>query len=251
MWIELCRCHPELKEFKKKKKESLTFSLSLSLSSPKFYSSSMNNLGCKMTSLKLYVLHHCFSFIELLQQALRWAPGLSLRIQRWIQVAKDRAVREEWAPWGRTLRKTLRKAGMTQKLAIWNLSHLLITASLWLPGWLQADCQSPRTAQASLTAASVRDRPSRRALGPTGSSEDIILSPALYIDIVQKGFLAGSDSKESAGSAGDLDSIPGSERSPGEGNGYQLQYSYLESSMDRGTWWAQVHGVSKKTWHFS
>ena len=41
------------------------------------------------------------------------------------------------------------------------------------------------------------------------------------------------DSKESACSAGDLDSIPGSGRSPGEGNGYPLQYFYLENSMDR------------------
>ena len=57
------------------------------------------------------------------------------------------------------------------------------------------------------------------------------------------GFPGGSDSKESARNAGDLGSIPGSGRPPGEGNGYQLQYSSLENSMDRGTWWAIVHGV--------
>ena len=39
--------------------------------------------------------------------------------------------------------------------------------------------------------------------------------------------------------------IPGSERSPGEGNGNPLQYSCLENSMDRGAWWATVHGVTK------
>ena len=39
--------------------------------------------------------------------------------------------------------------------------------------------------------------------------------------------------------------IPGSGRSPGEGNGYLLQYSCLENSMDRGAWWATVHGVVK------
>ena len=50
------------------------------------------------------------------------------------------------------------------------------------------------------------------------------------------GFLAGSDSKESACSAGDLGSIPGLGRSPGEGNGYPLQYSCQEDSMDRGAW---------------
>ena len=46
-------------------------------------------------------------------------------------------------------------------------------------------------------------------------------------------FHSGSDSKESACSAGDLDSIPGSGRSPGEGNGNPLQYSCLKSFMDR------------------
>ena len=41
------------------------------------------------------------------------------------------------------------------------------------------------------------------------------------------------------------DLIPGSERSPGEGNGNPLQYSCLENPMDRGAWWATVHGVAK------
>ena len=45
--------------------------------------------------------------------------------------------------------------------------------------------------------------------------------------------------------AGDTGSIPGSGRSPGEGNGYPFQYSYLENPMDRGTWWAKFHGVAK------
>ena len=61
-------------------------------------------------------------------------------------------------------------------------------------------------------------------------------------------FLGGSDGKESscnAGDTGDLGSIPGLGRSPGEGNGYPLQYSGLENFMDRGAWWTIVHGVSK------
>ena len=44
-----------------------------------------------------------------------------------------------------------------------------------------------------------------------------------------------------AGDIRDAGSIPGSERSPGEGNGNPLQYSYLENPMDRGTWQATVH----------
>ena len=54
-----------------------------------------------------------------------------------------------------------------------------------------------------------------------------------------------SDDKESACNSGDQDSIPGSGRFHGEGNGYPLQYSCLENSMDRGAWWATVHGVAK------
>ena len=59
------------------------------------------------------------------------------------------------------------------------------------------------------------------------------------------GFPSGSDGKESACNAGDLSSIPGSGRSPGEENGYPLLYSCLEHSMDRGAWWAIVLGVPK------
>ena len=59
------------------------------------------------------------------------------------------------------------------------------------------------------------------------------------------GFPGGSDSKESACNAGDLGSIPGLGRSPEEGNGYPLQYSCMENSMDRGAWQPTVHGVVK------
>ena len=58
-------------------------------------------------------------------------------------------------------------------------------------------------------------------------------------------FPGGSDSKASAYNAGDPDSIPGSGRSPGEGNGNPLQYSCLENPMDGGAWLATVHGVAK------
>ena len=57
----------------------------------------------------------------------------------------------------------------------------------------------------------------------------------------------GSDGKELAWNAGDPGSIPGSERSPEEGNGNPLQYSCLENPMDRGAWQITVRGVVKDT----
>ena len=59
------------------------------------------------------------------------------------------------------------------------------------------------------------------------------------------GFPGGSDGKESACSAGDLGSVSGLGRSPGEVNGNPLQYSCLEKSMGREAWQATLHGVAK------
>ena len=60
-------------------------------------------------------------------------------------------------------------------------------------------------------------------------------------------FPCSSVSKESACSAGDPGSIPGSGRFPGEGNSNTLQYSCLENLIDSGDWWASVHGVCKES----
>ena len=62
---------------------------------------------------------------------------------------------------------------------------------------------------------------------------------------VYLGCPGGSEGKESACSAGDLGSIPGLGRSPGEGNSYPLQYSCLENSMERGVWQAAAQEVAK------
>ena len=68
-----------------------------------------------------------------------------------------------------------------------------------------------------------------------------------FTDFIIKllGFPGGSDGKESTCNAGDLGSIPGSGTFPGGGHGNPFQYSCLESPMDRGAWWATVHGVAK------
>ena len=54
-----------------------------------------------------------------------------------------------------------------------------------------------------------------------------------------------SNQPADAGDIRDLGSIPGSVRSPGGGHGYPLQYSCLQNPMDRGVWWATVHGVAE------
>ena len=59
------------------------------------------------------------------------------------------------------------------------------------------------------------------------------------------GLPCSSNGKESACNARDPGSIPGLERSLGEGNGYTLQYSCLENPLNRGAWWASVHDVTK------
>ena len=71
-------------------------------------------------------------------------------------------------------------------------------------------------------------------VGKIRRRRDRLLTPVFL------GFPGGSAGRESAGNVGDLGSIPGLERSPGEGKGYPLQYSGLEKSMD-----CIVHGVAK------
>ena len=85
--------------------------------------------------------------------------------------------------------------------------------------------------------------------------EQIIHNKLFWIYLKEKKFLekeynsrafsGGSDSKESTCNVGDPSSIPGSERSPGEGNGHAFQYSFLENSLNTGAWWAPVCGVTK------
>ena len=66
-----------------------------------------------------------------------------------------------------------------------------------------------------------------------------------YQVFIPGGFLGGSEVKNWPANAGDVGSIPGSGKSPGEGNVNPLQFSCLENSMDRGAWRATVHEVAK------
>ena len=69
----------------------------------------------------------------------------------------------------------------------------------------------------------------------------------LNIFMTNLDFPGGSDGKTSVCNAGDLGSIPGLRRSPGEGNSNPLQHSCLGKPMDKGAWWAIVHGVTKES----
>ena len=61
------------------------------------------------------------------------------------------------------------------------------------------------------------------------------------------GFPGGSAVKNPPANTGDMGSIPGSGRSPGEGNGNPLQYSCLGNPTDKGAWWATAHSVAKES----
>ena len=71
-----------------------------------------------------------------------------------------------------------------------------------------------------------------------------MIMPILYFK-TPKSFPGGSEAKASAWNVGDPGSIPGSGRSPGEGNGNPRQYCCLENPMDGGAWWATVYGDAK------
>ena len=74
----------------------------------------------------------------------------------------------------------------------------------------------------------------------------ISLIRASYIDVwASQVTLVVKNPSANAGDVRDTHSIPGSGRSPEEGHGNALQYSCLENPMDRGAWWATVHGVTK------
>ena len=84
----------------------------------------------------------------------------------------------------------------------------------------------------------------RKNINPRGKVENFCVN--IHNLGLPADFPGGSDGKESACNSGELDSIPGLGRSPGEGNDNPLKFSCLENSMDRRAWWATVHGVAKE-----
>ena len=82
-----------------------------------------------------------------------------------------------------------------------------------------------------------------QSMGLLGVGHNWATSLSLFT-FMPRGFPGGSVVKNLPDNAGDADSVPESGRSPGEGNDNPLQYSCPESPMDRGAWWATVHGVA-------
>ena len=89
----------------------------------------------------------------------------------------------------------------------------------------------------------IRTQEAQTILAVRESWQSLVLRPS-YIPM---GFLIGPVVKNLPFNAGDTGLSPGSGRSPRKGNGNPLQYSCLENPLDRGTWWATVHGVTKET----
>ena len=136
--------------------------------------------------------------------------------------------------------------------------HLVFVFSFWLPSLHMIISKSIHIAANIMSLFSIlkgmrcgqdlKSHPclttSRGDLWPRGR-----LAQWIFINMTNLGFPVGSHSKESACNAGDMGLIPGSGRSPGEGNDCPLEYCCLDNSKDRGAWQATVHGVTKsQTW---
>ena len=84
-----------------------------------------------------------------------------------------------------------------------------------------------------------------RAFAHSQAGSGCVTSTDNMWSLPSRGFPHSSVGKESTCNAGDLGSMPGLGRSPGEGNGNPFQYPCLENPMDRGAWWATVHRVAR------
>ena len=117
--------------------------------------------------------------------------------------------------------------GLVRTLFSLNFKPMLLFSALL--GWVQASADNTSPLPVS-------DTTGRWGVATREGLALCVCSLFLSVSVSVSGFPGGSDGKASAYNAGDLGSIPGSERSPGEGNGTPLQYSCLENPMDRGAW---------------
>ena len=112
--------------------------------------------------------------------------------------------------------------------------------SFWIPK--SASLKS----RAVLSSTKVRNKTGRKWHPETKVEDNAKIECAMRSPRFGWGFPSDSDSTESACNVGNLGSIPGSGRSPGEENGNPLQYSWLGNPMDRGAWWVTVNGGHKE-----
>ena len=127
----------------------------------------------------------------------------------------------------------------------WATSLSLFTFMHWRRKWQPTPVFLPGESQGTEEPSGLLSMGSHRV----GHNWSDLAAAAAAAEGHQGGFPDGSVGKESACNAVELGLIPGSSRSSGGGHGNPLQYPCLESPMDRGAWWAIVHGVSKSwTW---
>ena len=110
------------------------------------------------------------------------------------------------------------------------------------------DCSLPGSSVHGILQARIFEwvaMPSSGEIFPTQDGTHVSYNSCISRQVLFKGFLCGSAGKESACSAGEPGSIPGSARTPREGNGNPFYYFCLENPMHRGAWQATVHRVTK------
>ena len=120
-------------------------------------------------------------------------------------------------------------------------SFILLPSSLFLSPYSYSSFVIPSLSLTLEHLALSPDKPQSRKF--------MVIYPVLRRSRSPLDFPGGSDGKASAHNVGDLGSVPELGRSPGEGKDYSLQYSCLENYMNKGTWQATIHGITKsQTW---
>ena len=152
---------------------------------------------------------------------------------------------ESWSVVSDSLQSQCTEFGIPQARILEWVAFPFSRGSSWPRDWTQVSCLAGRFF--TIWAINIKGRQVNAwhfLVGSAGVFSGYMPRSKIALD-----FLHSSVSKESACNAGDPGSIPGLGRSPGEENGNPLQYPCLENLMDRGAWWAAVHGVSKsRTW---
>ena len=141
----------------------------------------------------------------------------------------------------------LQSVGSLRVRQDWATSLSLFTFTHWRRKWQPTPVFLPGESQWQdiLVGCRLWGRTELYTTEVTPQQQPLLAFLLLVFYVAKLGFPCSSVAKEPACSTGDLGSIPGLWRSPGEGNSNPLQYPCLENLTDTGAWWAAVHGVTK------